>query len=68
MANLNDLQRLLRSSIRYEFDDDRNFEITDYYTGKSIKLDLSRMTEEMFEELVVEDDDEYDEDYEDEEL
>ena len=61
MANANDLRRVLRSSFRYEFDSQGVLTLTHYYTGQEIKLDLSQMTDEMFEELVVEDEDDEEE-------
>ena len=33
-------------------------ELTGYYTGKRVRLDLGNIDEDMFEELVVEDDEE----------
>ena len=60
----NDLRRLLNGSIRYEFDGSV-LEVQSYWSGKSIKLDLYRITDEMLEELIVEDDDE--EEYEEDE-
>lgn len=40
--------------------------IRDYHTGEEFQLDLSRMTEDVFEELAIEADDEYEDGYEDE--
>ena len=57
----NEFLSIIRGSKRYEFDDNDNFEITDYFTGKSVTLDLTRITQEMLDELIVTDEeDEYD--------
>lgn len=59
------LNEILRSSKRFEFEEGGNgptiLKLTGYYTGKTIKLDLANLTEEMLEELIVE---EEGEDYE----
>lgn len=59
--NINDFTKLLFSSKRYEFNSSI-LEITDYYTGESVKLDLSKITEEVLEELIA-DEDEFEDDY-----
>ena len=46
--------RILKKSKRYEMDCDGTLTVTDYYTGESVTLDLSRMSEEAFEEMLVE--------------
>lgn len=53
---------ILRGSKRYEIKGSV-LTITGYYTGKEVKLDLSRLDEEVFNELLVTDEDE---EYEDE--
>lgn len=53
---------VLKGSKQYEFDG-TVLTVTGYYTGKQVRLDLSKLTEEMIEELVPEEDEE-DEDYE----
>jgi hypothetical protein len=58
--------RVLNSSKRYEMDCEGHLTITDYYTGEEVTLDLTQMDEEMFAQLKVEDEDEYDE-YDEEE-
>lgn len=62
MEELNDI---LYGSKQYKFEDGENgttvLKITGYYTGKSIKLDLSKLTDKTLKEIIVEDDD--DEDY-----
>lgn len=62
MKELNDI---LYNSKQYKFEDGENgatvLKITGYYNGKSIKLDLSKLTEETLKEIIVEDDE--DEDY-----
>lgn len=56
--------RIINGSKRYEFITDTILEITDYFSGDSIKLDLSCLTDEMLEELTVEDDEYWDEEEE----
>lgn len=51
--------KLINGSIRYEMDRGV-LEITGYYTGKSVKLDLTRLNEEMLDELIVTDEEEED--------
>ena len=61
------LESTLRGSMRYEFNG-TVLTLTQYYSGKSIKIDLGNINEEMLEELIVpdyDDDEEYDEDEED---
>jgi hypothetical protein len=55
--NINDFLRLINGSIRYEFEGTK-LTITGYYSGKGITLDLSKMTEEMLEELTADEDEE----------
>ena len=69
MANtkmdVNKFKRILNGSIRYEIERGE-LTITGYYTGESVTIDLNYLTDEMFEELLVEDeDDEYDDEYDD---
>lgn len=59
-----EFMRILKSSKRYEMDCDGTLRVTDYFTGETITLDLSRMSEEAFEEMVVEEEEDED-DYED---
>lgn len=61
MSNLEKLQRILRASKRYEMNGSI-LTLTHYYTGEEIKLDLSQMSEETLEDMVVEEEEE--EDYE----
>lgn len=56
--------RIIKGSKRYEFEDMTVLIITDYYTGERVALDLSKLTEEMLEELAPEENDEEDEYYE----
>ena len=51
---------IIRSSMVYEFDG-TVLQLTDYYTGKTISLDLGAVTMEMFEELIVEEESEEEE-------
>ncbi len=57
-----DAMRILRGSKSYEFDQS-TLEVSDYHTGDTVRLDLSLMTEDMYEELSC--DEEYDNDFED---
>ena len=57
---------ILNSSkqFKFEYNEDSGrptvLAVTDYYTGESVKLDLSRLTPEMLDELQIEDsEDEY---------
>ena len=49
-------QRLLNSSKTYEFEDTVLI-ITDYRTGEAVRLDLSQLDEETYNEIVCEDED-----------
>lgn len=55
--NNRDLQRMLNGSFRYEFFG-TVLEITGYNDGKRIAIDLGRITDEMFDELVEDIDEE----------
>ena len=55
--NINEFITLVQSSLRYEMGDG-TLTLTGYYSGKQVTLDLTRMTEEMLEELIVEDEEE----------
>ena len=57
MLSYEEAMKIIRGSKAYEFITDTILEITNYHTGESIKLDLDCLTEEMLEELQVEDDD-----------
>lgn len=48
-----DAMRILRSSKRYEFDGTQ-LTVSDYHIGDEVKLDLGRMTEEMYDDLSCE--------------
>lgn len=58
-------QEILRGSKQFSFEEGENGNtiliLTGYYTGETIKLDLANLTEEMLEEIIVE---EGEEDYE----
>lgn len=60
---MKELNEILQGSKEYKFEYGENgmtvLKITGYYTGKSIKLDLSKLTEEMLEELIVEEGEDY---------
>ena len=59
--NFSEVMQIIHGSKQYEFHVPV-LTVTGYYTGKKVKLDLSRLTEEMLEELIL-DDEEDDEDY-----
>lgn len=44
--------RILGRSKEYEFDGLSVLVLRDYYTGDTVRLDLSRLTPEMFEEII----------------
>lgn len=54
--------RLINGSKEYRFEGSV-LTITGYYSGKRVSLDLSLMTEEMLEELIVPEDNDDEEDY-----
>jgi hypothetical protein len=67
MKTIDETMNILSGSKRYDFGYNENgmmsvLTVTDYYTGESVSLDLSRLTPEMLDELQVEDSD--NEDYE----
>lgn len=55
--DINEFAKLLQGSLRYEMHNG-TLTLTGYYSGKEINLDLTRITEEMLEELIVEDNEE----------
>lgn len=57
--NFSEVMQIIHGSKQYEFQGPV-LTVTGYYTGKKVKLDLSRLTEEMLDELIL---DEEDEDY-----
>ena len=59
--DFSEVMQIIHGSKQYEFHGPV-LTVTGYYTGKKVKLDLSRITEEMLEELTL--DDEEDEEYE----
>lgn len=59
MKNLNETLRILSGSKQYNFGYNDNGEmsvlnVTDYNTGETVSLDLSRLTDEMLAELQYE--------------
>lgn len=52
------LKKILQGSKEFDFEYGENgmtiLKIKGYYTGETIKLDLSKITEEMLKELIVE--------------
>lgn len=52
--NYSDFQRLLKSSKTFTFEGSV-LVITDYYTGKKVNLDLSQLSEDVFEEISLTD-------------
>lgn len=63
MADMKEFRRIINGSKAYEFNG-TVLEITGYYTGKRVRLDLSLITKEMLEELQPEEDEEEEEDEE----
>ena len=63
MMDMRTFRRIVNGSKRYEFDSGMILTVTDYMTGDSVKLDLSCLTEEMLEELIVEDDEDEEEEW-----
>lgn len=57
--DFSDVMQIINGSKQYEFHGPV-LTVMGYYTGKRVKFDLSRLTEEMLEELIL---DEEDEDY-----
>lgn len=59
MSKFDEFRRIINGSMAYEFDG-TVLELTGYYSGKRIRIDLSAIDEEMFDELLVDnEDDEY---------
>lgn len=60
---MKELNEILQGSKEYKFEYGENgltvLKLTGYRTGKTVKLDLSKITEEMLEELIVEEGEEY---------
>lgn len=68
MKNLRETMHILNGSKQYQFGYNGNgmmsvLTVTNYRTGESVMLDLSRLTEEMLDELQVEPDDENEYEY-----
>lgn len=62
MKTIDDTMSILSGSKQFDFGYNENdmmsvLTVTDYYTGESVSLDLSRLTQEMLDELQVEDSD-----------
>lgn len=51
MSDFNQFQYILSGSKYYEFTDDTTLQIRSYRTGETVRIDLSKLTEDMFEEL-----------------
>ena len=67
MMTVQDFNKIIRGSMSYEFEG-TVLTVTGYFTGKRVSIDLGALDDEMFEQLVVEDeDDEYEDEEEDEE-
>lgn len=59
--NINEFQNVIRGSKVFDFEG-YNLEIlkiTNYRTGETVKIDLSGITQEILDELLVTDDEEY---------
>lgn len=63
MKSIEQVLDILNGSISYEFDG-TVLKVTSYFTGETVRLDLGNLTQEMLDELQVEDDNE--EEWEDE--
>ena len=63
MIDINEFKSILRGSKRYEFEEDDRFVITGYYDGRRVALDLTRIDQEMLDELIIEDEDEDEDDH-----
>lgn len=63
MMDINEFKSILRGSKRYEFEEDDRFVITGYYDGRRVALDLTRIDQEMLDELIIEDEDEDEDDH-----
>ncbi len=59
MATNEEFQHIINGSMQYEFDGSV-LTVTGYFSGKQVSIDLGLLTDEMFEELVVEDEEEED--------
>lgn len=61
-----DLQTILQSSKEFSFEDDTILKLRQYYGNKEVRLDLSKLDIDMFEELYYDPEKELDskEDYE----
>ena len=55
MCKFDLFQHIINSSKQFYFEFNTILVIQDYNTGKKIKLDLSLMNEESFEDMLVED-------------
>ena len=66
-TSYNDAVHILNNSKRFTFDQDNcsTLIVSDYYTGDEVRIDFSRMSQDTYENLAMEMDDEYDEDMED---
>ena len=53
MTNYEKFHRIINGSIEYKMNVGGELTITSYYKNEKIRLDLSRMDEDMFNELVV---------------
>ena len=62
MMDINEFKSILRGSKRYEFEEDDRFVITGYFDGRRVALDLTRIDQEMLDELIVDEDEDEDED------
>ena len=67
MEDIKTLQKIINGSKEYSFSG-TVLTIKSYYTGESIKLDLSLIDEDMLEEIIVRDDGDFEDEYEDDEF
>lgn len=64
MGNFNAFRRVVNGSKQFTFEGSV-LVLTDYYTGERTKIDLALIDEDVFNEIVVDDEDMEDEYYED---
>lgn len=62
MKNLNEVMRILGGSKRFDFECNENsysciLVVSNYHSGEEVRLDLSKLDNEMLEALQVEDND-----------
>ena len=66
MEDIKTLQKIINGSKEYSFNG-TVLTIKGYYTGESIKLDLSLVDEKILKKIIARDDDDFDDEYKDDE-